>query len=63
MSTASRDFAADPCTSAKRAWMVESARQLLFSVCRLLILTDMVDVIAVIKSLDIVSCISAYLYI
>lgn len=44
MSGASRRFAEDPCSSAKRADMVKAARPLLLAVTRLLIVADMIDV-------------------
>lgn len=44
MSTASREFADDPFSSEKRSSMVKSARLLLSSVTRLLILADMIDI-------------------
>ena len=44
MSTASKEFASDPCSSIKRGNMVKAARSLLTAVTRLLILADMVDV-------------------
>ncbi|KAF0300937.1 Catenin alpha [Amphibalanus amphitrite] len=51
MSTASRAFAEEPCSSAKRGNMVRAARDLLLTVTRLLILADMVDVHQLLKSL------------
>ncbi|CAL1544969.1 unnamed protein product [Lymnaea stagnalis] len=51
MDDASQDFAADPCSSAKRGAMVRAARALLSAVTRLLILADMVDVHLLLKSL------------
>ena len=51
MDDASRDFAADPCSSVKRGAMVRAARALLSAVTRLLILADMVDVHLLLKSL------------
>ncbi|CAG0884731.1 unnamed protein product [Cyprideis torosa] len=54
MSGASREFAADPCSSAKRGSMVRAARALLTAVTRLLILADMVDVHRLLKSLRVV---------
>jgi len=44
MSSVSKEFASDPCSSMKRAKMVKAARSLLTAVTRLLILADMVDV-------------------
>jgi len=44
MSNSAREFATDPCSSAKRGNMVRSARNLLSAVARLLILADMIDV-------------------
>ena len=55
MSTASRAFAEEPCSSAKRGHMVRSARNLLSAVTRLLILADMVDVHLLLESLSLVS--------
>ena len=55
MDDASQDFAADPCSSAKRGAMVRAARALLSAVTRLLILADMVDVHLLLKSLHTVS--------
>lgn len=55
MDDASQDFAADPCSSAKRGAMVRAARALLSAVTRLLILADMVDVHLLLKSLHSVS--------
>ena len=54
MSLASREFADDPCSSAKRGSMVRAARNLLSAVTRLLILADMVDVHRLLKSLRMV---------
>ncbi|CAK9298974.1 unnamed protein product [Gordionus sp. m RMFG-2023] len=51
MSEASREFADDPCSSLKRASMVKSARALLSSVTRLLIVADMVDMYNLLKRL------------
>lgn len=58
MSIAAREFAEDPCASAKRSNMVRAARNLLSAVTRLLILADMVDVHLLLKSLRVVSIIS-----
>jgi catenin alpha len=44
MTEASTEFAADPCSLAKRGAMVRAARALLSAVTRLMILADMVDV-------------------
>lgn len=55
MSIAAREFAEDPCASAKRSNMVRAARNLLSAVTRLLILADMVDVHLLLKSLRVVS--------
>lgn len=54
MSLASREFAEDPCSSAKRGNMVRAARNLLSAVTRLLILADVVDVNRLLKSLRLV---------
>ncbi|KAG1678666.1 Catenin alpha [Nymphon striatum] len=54
MSLAAREFAEDPCSSAKRGNMVRAARNLLSAVTRLLILADMVDVHLLLKSLRVV---------
>ena len=54
MGKAAREFAEDPCSSAKRGNMVKSARNLLSAVTRLLILADMVDVHRLMKSLRMV---------
>lgn len=54
MSVAAREFADDPCSSAKRATMVRASRNLLSAVTRLLILADMVDVHLLLKSLSVV---------
>ncbi|XP_037091694.1 catenin alpha-like isoform X2 [Pollicipes pollicipes] len=54
MSAASRAFAEEPCSSAKRGSMVRAARSLLSAVTRLLILADMVDVHRLLKSLRLV---------
>ncbi|XP_050544678.1 catenin alpha isoform X1 [Daktulosphaira vitifoliae] len=54
MSIAAREFAEDPCASAKRSNMVRAARNLLSAVTRLLILADMVDVHLLLKSLRVV---------
>ncbi|BFY98742.1 hypothetical protein BsWGS_01782 [Bradybaena similaris] len=51
MYDASQDFAADPCSSAKRGAMVRAARALLSAVTRLLILADMIDVHLLLKTL------------
>jgi len=58
MSIAAREFAEDPCASAKRSNMVRAARNLLSAVTRLLILADMVDVHLLLKSLRVVRIIS-----
>lgn len=58
MSIAAREFAEDPCASAKRSNMVRAARNLLSAVTRLLILADMVDVHLLLKSLRVVSIIN-----
>lgn len=52
MSEASRQFAEDPCSSAKRGQMVREARNLLNRVAGLLILADMIDVNNLLKSLE-----------
>ncbi|XP_014661382.1 PREDICTED: catenin alpha-like [Priapulus caudatus] len=54
MRVASKDFADDPCSSVKRGAMVRAARALLSAVTRLLILSDMVDVHRLLKSLKVV---------
>eukprot|EP00096_Caligus_rogercresseyi_P008841 TRINITY_DN2865_c0_g1_i2.p1 TRINITY_DN2865_c0_g1~~TRINITY_DN2865_c0_g1_i2.p1 ORF type:complete len:919 (-),score=280.05 TRINITY_DN2865_c0_g1_i2:580-3336(-) len=51
MSAAAREFASDPCSSAKRGNMVRAARNLLSAVTRLLILADMIDVHLLLKKL------------
>ena len=51
MSTCSREFANDPCSSAKRGNMVRASRSLLSAVTRLLILADMIDVHLLMKKL------------
>jgi len=51
MSSGAREFAEDPCASAKRAKLVAAARSLLSAVTRLLILADMVDVHRLLKGL------------
>lgn len=61
MSIAAREFAEDPCASAKRSNMVRAARNLLSAVTRLLILADMVDVHLLLKSLRVVSIINSLL--
>lgn len=55
MRTAAKEFADDPCTSAKRASMVRAARALLSSVTRLLCVADMADVYRLLASLKLVS--------
>lgn len=60
MSIAAREFAEDPCASAKRSNMVRAARNLLSAVTRLLILADMVDVHLLLKSLRVVSITNFY---
>ena len=50
MSTASREFASDPCSSLKRANMVKAARMLLGAVARLLFHADDIDVDRLLKS-------------
>lgn len=52
MSETARDFATDPCSSAKRGGMVRAARNLLSAVTRLLILADMIDVHLLLKKLQ-----------
>lgn len=54
MRTAAKDFADDPCASAKRATMVKAARALLSSVTRLLCVADMADVYRLLASLKLV---------
>ncbi|XP_063434878.1 catenin alpha-2-like [Mytilus trossulus] len=54
MTEASQDFAADPCSLAKRGAMVRAARALLSAVTRLMILADMVDVHLLLKTLNLV---------
>lgn len=64
MTEASQDFAADPCSLAKRGAMVRAARALLSAVTRLMILADMVDVHLLLKTLNLVNiflCILLYL--
>ena len=51
MSSSSREFANDPCSSAKRGNMVRASRSLLSAVTRLLILADMIDVHLLMKKL------------
>lgn len=51
MSGSAREFADDPCSSAKRAAMVRDSRDLLAAVTRLLILADMIDVFMLLRSL------------
>ena len=55
MRVAAKEFADDPCTSAKRATMVRAARALLSSVTRLLCVADMADVYRLLASLKLVS--------
>lgn len=55
MTEASQDFAADPCSLAKRGAMVRAARALLSAVTRLMILADMVDVHLLLKTLNLVN--------
>jgi len=52
MSSAAREFAADPCSSVKRGNMVRAARSLLSAVTRLLILADIIDVNLLLKKLQ-----------
>ncbi|XP_018025887.1 catenin alpha isoform X2 [Hyalella azteca] len=54
MSVGAREFAEDPCSSAKRSSLVRAARNLLSAVTRLLILADMVDVHRLLKGLQMV---------
>ncbi|KAF2347429.1 Vinculin/alpha-catenin [Trinorchestia longiramus] len=54
MSVGAREFAEDPCSSAKRSNLVRAARNLLSAVTRLLILADMVDVHRLLKGLQMV---------
>lgn len=54
MTEASTEFAADPCSLAKRGAMVRAARALLSAVTRLMILADMVDVHLLLKTLQLV---------
>lgn len=51
MSSTAREFADDPCSSQKRAAMVNAARALLCALTRLLILADMVDASALLNAL------------
>ena len=55
MRSAAKEFADDPCASAKRATMVRAARALLSSVTRLLCVADMADVYRLLASLKLVS--------
>lgn len=55
MHVAAKEFADDPCASAKRAAMVRAARALLSSVTRLLCVADMADVYRLLASLKLVS--------
>ena len=55
MRVAAKEFADDPCASAKRATMVRAARALLSSVTRLLCVADMADVYRLLASLKLVS--------
>ena len=55
MRIAAKEFADDPCSSAKRASMVRAARALLSSVTRLLCVADMADVYRLLASLKLVS--------
>lgn len=52
MSEAARQFAEDPCSSAKRSQMVREARNLLNKVAGLLVLADMMDASNLLKSLE-----------
>lgn len=54
MSSMSRKFAEDPCSSAKRADIVKAARPLLLAVTRLLIVADMIDVQRLLSSVKVV---------
>lgn len=54
MHVAAKEFADDPCASAKRAAMVRAARALLSSVTRLLCVADMADVYRLLASLKLV---------
>lgn len=54
MRVAAKEFADDPCSSAKRATMVRAARALLSSVTRLLCVADMADVYRLLASLKLV---------
>ncbi|PFX19617.1 Catenin alpha-2 [Stylophora pistillata] len=54
MRIAAKEFADDPCSSAKRATMVRAARALLSSVTRLLCVADMADVYRLLASLKLV---------
>lgn len=54
MGTASREFSEDPCSSMRRENMVLASRKLLSAVTRLLALADKVDVLLLLKSLDVV---------
>ena len=56
MRAAAKEFADDPCASAKRAAMVRAARALLSSVTRLLCVADMADVYRLLASLKLVCC-------
>ena len=55
MRTASREFADDPCASAKRSTMIRAARALLSAVTRLLCIADMADVYRLVATLKLVS--------
>jgi len=54
MSSTSREFASDPCSSGMRGSMVRAARNLLSAVTRLLILADMIDVNLLVQALGVV---------
>lgn len=54
MSSMSRKFVEDPCSSTNRADIVKAARPLLLSVTRLLIVADMIDVQRLLDSLKVV---------
>lgn len=54
MSSTSREFASDPCSSGMRGSMVRAARNLLSGVTRLLILADMIDVNLLVQALGVV---------
>ncbi len=54
MANAAKEFADDPFSSQKRAYMVGTARELLNAVARLLAIADMIDIRLLFKVINLV---------